>query len=114
MIYHRNEMRIEQKEKMRGGEGIATLTHFVDGSALQHARLMAELTLPPGASIGYHQHEGETEYFIFLSGSGLANDNGVEVPVKSGDVMVTGNGASHSIANTGQVPLVFHAIIITH
>jgi mannose-6-phosphate isomerase-like protein (cupin superfamily) len=29
-------------------------------------------------------------------------------------VMVTGNGASHSIANTGQVPLVFHAIIITH
>ncbi|MDR2078522.1 MAG: cupin domain-containing protein [Treponema sp.] len=113
MIYHRNEMKTEQKEKMRGGEGSAFFTHFVDGSTMQHARLLAELTLPPGASIGCHQHDRETEYFIFLSGSGMVNDNGVEMPVTSGDVMVTGNGASHSVANTGQVPLVFHAIIIT-
>jgi mannose-6-phosphate isomerase-like protein (cupin superfamily) len=113
MIYHRNGMKVEQKENMRGGEGIATLTHFVDGSAMQNARMLAELTLPPGASIGYHRHDGETEYFIFLSGSGVVNDNGTEAPVQGGDVMVTGNGA-HSVANTGQVPLVFHAVIITH
>ncbi|GHV74958.1 hypothetical protein AGMMS49940_22600 [Spirochaetia bacterium] len=65
-------------------------------------------------SIGYHQHDAETEYFIFTSGAGTANDNGTEHPVKAGDMMVTGNGASHSVKNTGSVPLVFNAIIVTH
>jgi mannose-6-phosphate isomerase-like protein (cupin superfamily) len=37
-----------------------------------------------------------------------------ETPIKAGDVIVTGNGASHSIKNTGTVPLTLHAAIITH
>jgi len=40
-------------------------------------------------------------------------DNGVKKYVKSGDVVITGNGASHSIKNTGNIPLKLHAIIIT-
>jgi mannose-6-phosphate isomerase-like protein (cupin superfamily) len=114
MIYHRNEMKIEQKEKMRGGEGTVTLTHLVEGSSMRNARMLAELTMPPGASIGYHEHDQETEYFIILSGSGIINDNGEESPIKAGDVIVTGNGASHSIKNTGTVPLILHAAIITY
>lgn len=114
MIYHRNEMRVEQKENMRGGEGTVTLTHLAEGSSMRNARLLAELTMPPGASIGYHQHDQETEYFIILSGTGTINDNGVESPIQPGDVIVTGNGASHGIKNTGSVPLVLHAAIITY
>jgi mannose-6-phosphate isomerase-like protein (cupin superfamily) len=114
MIIRRNEMRTEEKNQMRGGEGTVGFVHFTEGSAMKHARLLAELTLPPGASIGYHQHDNETEYFIFVSGSGMVNDNGAEVPVKAGDVMVTGNGASHGVKNTGSVPLVLYAVIITH
>jgi mannose-6-phosphate isomerase-like protein (cupin superfamily) len=113
MIYRRNEMKVEQREKMRGGDGTVTLTHFVDGSAMQNARMLAEFSLPPGASIGPHRHDNETEYFIFLSGTGTVNDNGTEIPVKSGDVLATGGGASHSVKNTGSAPLVFHAVIIT-
>ena len=44
----------------------------------------------------------------------MAVDNGEEFPVKAGDVMITGNGGAHSVENTGQVPLVFNAIIVTH
>jgi mannose-6-phosphate isomerase-like protein (cupin superfamily) len=113
MVIHRNEMKIEQKEKMRDGEGTVTITHFVDGATMQNARMLAELFLPPGASIGYHQHNNETEYFSFISGTGTANDNGKEISVKPGDVMVTGNGACHSIKNTGTETLVIHAVIIT-
>jgi mannose-6-phosphate isomerase-like protein (cupin superfamily) len=117
MIIHRNEMRQEQKEKMRGGEGTVDFFHFIDGTAdsevQRHVRLAAELTLPPGASIGYHQHTGETEYFIFIEGTGIVNDNGAEVPVKKGDVVITGNGASHSVRNSGSVPLILNAIIVT-
>jgi mannose-6-phosphate isomerase-like protein (cupin superfamily) len=114
MIIQRSAMKTENKEKMSGGDWNLNFTYFVPSDTEKNARMLAELSLEPGASIGYHKHDTETEYFIFIAGSGLANDNGAEHPVKSGDVMVTGNGASHSVKNTGSVPLVFNAIIVTH
>ena len=72
------------------------------------------MTLLPGCSVGNHEHLTETEYYIILSGKGTVNDNGEEKPIKAGDVMITGNGASHSISNTGDAPLVFHAVIVTY
>jgi len=114
MIIHRNEMKVEKKERLRDGEGISRFVHLVDESTQRNARLFAECTLNPGCSIGYHQHDAETEYYFILSGTGIVNDDGEEVQVKQGDSVITGNGASHSIKNTGSVPLVFHAIIVTY
>ncbi|MCL2442622.1 MAG: cupin domain-containing protein [Treponema sp.] len=114
MTNNRLEMKIENREKMRDGNGIATITHLVNCENEKNVRLIAEVTLPPGASVGEHNHESETEYFLFISGSGLVNDNGKEIEVKAGDAMVTGGGAYHSITNTGNVPLVFHAVIVTY
>ena len=114
MIVQRSAMATEKKENMRGGEGIAAFTYFVPNDTETNARMLAEISLEPGASIGYHRHDNETEYFIFTSGSGVANDNGAERPVKTGDLMVTGKGASHGVKNTGPTPLVFTALIVTH
>ncbi|GHT68041.1 hypothetical protein FACS1894110_14710 [Spirochaetia bacterium] len=114
MVIQRSEMRIEKREKVRDGEGTAAFTHLVDCEKEKNVKLLAELTLPPGASIGYHRHDSETEYYFILSGSGSVNDNGAERAVKAGDAIITGNGASHSIKNTGAVPLVFHAVIVTY
>jgi len=114
MLINRNKMKTEVKEKMRGGEGKAELVHLVDCENEKNIRLLAELTLMPGCSIGNHSHENETEYFVILSGEGMVNDNGIEKPVKKGDVVLTGNGASHSICNNGTAPLVLHAIIVTY
>ena len=114
MVIHRNEMKVEEKERMRDGEGTALMRHLVDVSTEKNTRLLAEITLNPGSSVGYHKHESETEYYFILSGEGVANDNGKEVPVKQGDSIITGDGFSHSIKNTGNVPLVFHAVIITY
>jgi mannose-6-phosphate isomerase-like protein (cupin superfamily) len=107
-------MKTEIKEKMRGGEGRTEFVHLVDCENEKNIRMLAELTLQPGCSIGNHSHEAETEYFIILSGSGTVNDNGTSVQVQAGDTIITGNGASHSISNTGKVPLVFHAVIVTY
>jgi mannose-6-phosphate isomerase-like protein (cupin superfamily) len=107
-------MKSETKEKRQGGEGITSYTYLVDCEKEKNIRMLAELTLPPGASIGPHQHDAETEYYIILSGSGSVIDNGRDVPVKAGDAVITGNGAAHSIKNTGSAPLVFHAIIVTY
>ena len=114
MVIHRSEMKTEDKERMRDGKGSTHLVYLLDGSTQKNARMFAEITLNPGCSIGYHQHEAETEYYFILSGSGTVNDNGNEVQVKQGDSITTGNGNSHSINNTGSVPLVFHAVIITY
>ena len=113
MVIQRNKMKTEVKEKMRGGEGSAEFVHLVDCEHETNIRMLAELTLQSGCSIGSHNHDAETEYYIILSGNGMVDDNGVDVPVKTGDVVITGRGASHSIKNTGAAPLVFHAIIVT-
>jgi mannose-6-phosphate isomerase-like protein (cupin superfamily) len=75
---------------------------------------LAEITLPPGASIGKHSHDAETEYFLVVSGSGAVDDNGVEKQVSAGDSIITGGGAYHSVKNTGAVPLILHAAIVTY
>jgi mannose-6-phosphate isomerase-like protein (cupin superfamily) len=107
-------MKTEQKEKMRDGEGVVLIRHLVDTENEKHTRMLGEITLEPGCSIGYHQHNNETEYFFIISGSGTINDNGTEVQINAGDSIITGNGASHSIKNTGDVPLILHAVIITY
>ena len=114
MVIHRNEMKVEEKERMRDGEGNTHFTYLWDGSTQKNARMFAEITLNPGCSIGYHQHDSETEYYFILSGEGTVNDDGKEVQVKQGDSIITGNGAFHGIKNMGSVPLVFHAVIVTY
>jgi mannose-6-phosphate isomerase-like protein (cupin superfamily) len=114
MLYHRNELKPEIREKPRGGSGNAVFLHLVEGKGAvqKYTKLLAEITLPPGASIGPHSHTEDMEFYIILEGNGTVNDNGTEKPVSKGDVMITGNGDTHSIANTGTVPLIFIAVII--
>ena len=114
MVIHRNNMKSEDKEKMRDGNGVTHLTYLVDTEKEKHTRMLAEVTLKAGCSIGYHPHNNETEYYFILSGTGIVNDDGKDVQVKAGDSVITGNGASHSIRNSGTEPLVFHAVIITY
>jgi len=114
MLYHRNELKSEIREKPRGGNGNVTFLHLVEGKGVvqKYTNMVAEITLPPGASIGPHSHTEDMEFFIILEGNGVFNDNGTDKEIMKGDVMITGNGETHSISNTGTVPLVFHAVII--
>ena len=114
MVVHRNQMKSEVKEKMRDGVGKTELVHLTDCEKEKNVRMLAEVTLPPGSSIGKHNHDGETEYYIILEGNGKVDDNGEDVEVKKGDMVITGNGDFHSIANTGAIPLVFNAVIVTY
>ena len=114
MIVQKGERKTEFKEKMRDGEGSVKIVYLVDTEKEKHTRMLGEITLNSGCSIGYHQHVNETEYYFILSGTGTVNDDGIEKKVRAGDSIITGNGASHSIKNTGTEPLVFHAVIITY
>jgi mannose-6-phosphate isomerase-like protein (cupin superfamily) len=112
MIIRRESMKKENRPAMRGGPGAVDLVNLT-GAPCKNCRLLAEVIIPPGAGIGVHEHVNETEYYIITGGAGIVTDNGKEVPVKAGEVVETGGGASHAIRNSGSVPLTMLAVIIT-
>jgi len=114
MVIKKNGMIKEIRNNMRGGTGDIEITHLVKREDLKNSRLLAYITIPVGASIGDHEHKEETEYYIILKGMGMVIDNGIEKQVNEGDVVITGNGESHSISNTGKTALEMLAIIITY
>ena len=112
MIKKAEEMKLEIREQMRGGNGNVEIMHILNIDEMKgKVRLFAKITLNPGCSIGMHQHEGEEEAYYILSGTAKVNDNGTERIVKPGDAVLTGNGASHSIENAADKPLEFIAVM---
>ncbi len=112
MIRKSTEQPVERREAMRGGAGTTSVQQlFAPTEFGASVRLCARLTLPPGASIGAHAHEGEDEVYVIIRGEGLLTDNGTATPVEPGDAVLTGKGASHSIANGGSEPLELIAFI---
>ena len=75
--------------------------------------------LIPGASIGYHRHEGSCEVIYILSGCGkaLCNDaetgieNAVEERLAAGDCHYCPEGHFHSLINDRDEDLVFFAVV---
>lgn len=114
MLLNRTEMTSEIRENMRGGKAYADIRFLLDDDSLPtHCRLFSEILLPPGGSIGLHEHVGETEIFYMLEGEARADDNGMDVMLRAGDVLTTGGGASHSIENVGTGNCRFVAVIMT-
>ncbi|MCP4453008.1 MAG: cupin domain-containing protein [Planctomycetes bacterium] len=114
MIVRKQNMRTEVRTNMKGGTGEVTVLHLVDTENLPNIRYVGEMTIPPGAGIGKHPHDQETEYYIITEGIAIATDNGRTEKVTKGEVVVTGGGASHSLRNGGSTPLKVIAFIVTH
>ena len=111
MITRSHQQAHSIREYMRGGK---KHVQFTDLSAQlpEKCRVFSILTLIPGASIGYHVHEGETELFYFLDGNGRVKDDDHEYDVSAGDSMATFSGHGHGVENTGDTDLVLLACII--
>ena len=113
MIIEHSSMEKEIRSRMRGGKGDCTVTLLAGHELQKHCRVFSEIEIPVGASIGPHDHVAETEYYLVLEGTGIVDDDGTPVAVKPGDVVVTTNGATHSVEATGKVPLKLIAVIVT-
>lgn len=114
MIVKREDMKTEVRDAMRGGPGSVKFTHFDSAENMKNCRLVSEIVLTPGSGIGEHEHRNETEYYIITAGEGVVIDNGVETPVRAGEVVITPHGNSHSITNTGSADLTMIAVIVTY
>ncbi len=114
MVLKNENMSRTVRSGLKGGKGDISFVNFADCTEFKNCRLLSEMTIPVGASIGEHTHINESEYYIIKEGLGLAVDNGVERTVKSGDLIVTNHGESHKLVNIGEEPLKVIAIIITY
>jgi mannose-6-phosphate isomerase-like protein (cupin superfamily) len=115
MIRNPTNMPVETRANMRGGAGVVTIQHYFSPAEFQAGvRLCAKLTLPPGASIGTHQHEREDEVYLILSGTGILSDGTTESRVTAGDAILTGKGGSHAVRNDGAEALEIAAFIATY
>jgi mannose-6-phosphate isomerase-like protein (cupin superfamily) len=112
MIRHPAEIVTEERKRMRAGTGSVRIRHFFRKEELKCAlRLVAELRLSLGDSIGLHPHENEEEIFIVISGKGEISEDGVNwSPIGPGDATITRAGASHTVRGT-EGDLVMIAVI---
>lgn len=111
--------RFTKKENIHGGKGPIYFEYLHSDSELMGmCSMYAQVTMPPGSSLGYHVHEGNAESYYILSGEGRyvagKGDVKTEAPVYKGDVTYTPSGEGHSIENTSDEDLVFMALIINN
>ena len=111
MITRREQQIHGVREFMRGGKKHVNTTEL-SARLPEKMRLFSVLTLVPGASIGYHVHENETELFYFLEGNGRVQDDDRFYDISAGDAMATPSGHGHSVENTGDTNLVILAAIV--
>ena len=106
---HREELRV-----IAGGKGEIVLHHKFEREQLfGKSRLVAELIIKPGDSIGVHKHDPDAEIYYMLSGElvSVAAD-GAEEPFLPGDAMLTGGGDSHSVRNDSDKDAKMLAIVM--
>lgn len=95
------------------GEKSISLFNLADFDGVnKKVKMFAHAHLEPGKDVAYHKHEGESEAYYILTGSGIYNDNGVETEILPGTVTLTTSGNSHGIKNTGDTMLEFIALIL--
>lgn len=90
----------------KGGEKFLAARMFSDAlNKIMKARLV------PGASIGMHTHEDNSEIMLIVSGSGYALYDGERIGLKAGDVHYCAKGHTHCLVNDGTGDLEFFAVV---
>ena len=83
-----------------GGDGDVIINHYIDEKLINVSIVMyAEVVLKPGCNLGYHQHSGNSETIVVLSGTAEYNDNDKTMTLKPGDTVHCPDGEWHSIGN---------------
>lgn len=93
-------------EEVHGGCGLCRNARvFSDEEIPSPVRFIYYTVMPPKASFGLHRHGHDNEFYIVLEGTGVYTQNGVDVPIRAGDIMMNDACAEHGIVNTGETDM---------
>ena len=101
-----NEIKEENLEHFKGGEGSLIANMFFDGT-----NRILRGRLKPGCTIGYHKHEGSCEMIFILEGNGKVILEAGEERVEAGNMHYCPENHSHSLVNDSDKDLVFVAVV---
>ncbi len=73
---------------------------------VENASMTIKVTLNAGHSMNYHNHEYRDEVWVIISGTGRTVVDGVENPVKPGDVITMKAGCKHTIFADTELKLI--------
>lgn len=111
MVTLERDMQVALEESAMGGEGVAVMKALARVLPV-NVRLLSEVTLRKGDSVGEHLHENESEIYVITEGAARYTDDGEEFVLHKGDTTVCPSGHTHAIANGGEGDLKFIAIIV--
>ncbi len=114
MVIKKSERRSAVIKHMRDGEGSIRKFDYEPIQVPSHTKMIAEIRVEPGCSIGIHIHQNEHEIFFCHEGELTLYDNGTECVLHPGDVSICLDGESHGIANHTNSSASLYAVIITH
>jgi mannose-6-phosphate isomerase-like protein (cupin superfamily) len=113
MIKYSQDIHVETVENSGNIEGrISKNIVLTPAEMLERASMFNIITLPSGSRIKEHPHIEDAEIYYILEGEAEVTDNDKTAVMRAGDVMFTGNGARHSIANYSGKDVKFLACIL--
>ena len=112
-MYTRSENCPRADACVRNGQGLIHIKHLTDKEGLYgHRRMFAHITVDPGCSVGYHDHQHETEFYYIIKGEAVFQDDDQEVLLHAGDIAATGYGHSHGLINRTEEPVELIALSV--
>ncbi len=106
MLLDFNNIPAKPMANFKGGEGEVLVRMHNDDLGK-----VVQITLPVGASIGFHAHDDSYEVVYILSGCGTCRDDEEVYPLHAGMVQYCPQHHWHSIINTGTEELRLLGII---
>ncbi len=106
MLIHNFLEKELREETIHGGEGKCRHTVvFTEQEMEAPIRFINYTIIPPSASFGLHKHGNDNEFYVILSSEGVYQEDGAEVRVKKGDIIMNAPFGEHGIKNTGDTDM---------
>ncbi|MBE6871108.1 MAG: cupin domain-containing protein [Ruminococcaceae bacterium] len=86
-----------------GGVGPFVFYDMIEEADKMFIRFIHDDIIPPKSTFGYHQHKeaNEEEWYYCVSGSGIMQLDGEEIPFNPGDICVCRTNGWHGLINNG-------------
>lgn len=104
-----NEIPVQNLKNFKGGEKELNARMYSD----ENNKIMSSY-LVPGASIGMHQHVGNSEIIYFLKGTATIIFDGEKLTFKAGECHYCPEGSFHTMINECDENVEFFAVVPTH
>ena len=106
MVFDKSKLEKSVIKNFKGGKKDFTANIYEDA---ENKILLGKLE--PGASIGLHKHETDSEIIYIIKGDGTVCYDGENIPVCASQFHYCPKGHSHSLINTGNEFLEFFAVV---